>query len=192
MKISQTSLKGVFIIEPDVFGDEHGFFLETYNQKRYHDFDIPSTFLQDNLSFSVKHTLRGLHYQIKNPQAKLVQVIVGEIFDVVVDLRPDSATFGKWEGVHLTDRNKQQVYIPEGFAHGFCVLSERALFMYKCSNFYNPDDEGGILWSDPNLQIDWPVKDPIISEKDKKFPRLSEIHPQFLPDVKINYHKASI
>ena len=183
MKISQTSLKGVFIIEPDVFGDGRGYFLETYNQKRYQKFDIPSKFLQDNLSFSVKQTLRGLHYQIKNPQAKLVQVIVGEVFDVALDLRPDSTTFGKWAGVHLSDKNKHQVYIPEGFAHGFCVLSESALFMYKCSNFYDPDDEGGILWSDPGLNIDWPVKDPIISEKDQKFPRLSEIHPQFLPEL---------
>ena len=143
MKIIQTSLKGVFIIEPDVFGDERGFFLETYNQKRYQKFDIPSIFVQDNLSFSAKNTLRGLHYQIKNPQAKLVQVIAGEVFDVAVDLRPDSETLGKWVGVHLSDKYRRQVYIPEGFAHGFCVLSQSALFMYKCSNFYDPDDEGG-------------------------------------------------
>jgi len=184
MKISNTSLKDVFIIEPDVFGDERGYFVETYHQKRYQKSDIPSTFVQDNLSFSVKNTLRGLHYQTNNPQAKLVQVLVGEVFDVAVDLRQDSATFGKWEGVHLTDKNKQQVYIPEGFAHGFCVLSESALFLYKCSNFYDPDDEGGILWSDPGLNIDWPMKVPIISNKDRKFPRLAEIHPQFLPDLK--------
>jgi dTDP-4-dehydrorhamnose 3,5-epimerase len=184
MKISQISLEGVFIIEPDVFSDERGFFLETYNQKRYQEFDIPSTFVQDNLSFSVKNTLRGLHYQIKKPQAKLVQVVAGEVFDVAVDLRPDSATFGKWAGIHLSAKYRQQVFIPKGFAHGFCVLSDSAVFTYKCSNFYDPDSEKGILWSDPDLNIDWPVKDPIISQKDQNLPRLSEIQPQSLPHLK--------
>ncbi|MBW1835952.1 MAG: dTDP-4-dehydrorhamnose 3,5-epimerase [Deltaproteobacteria bacterium] len=178
MIIKTTSLKGVLIIEPDIFSDNRGFFLETFNQNRYAEYGIARTFVQDNLSFSVKGTLRGLHFQNQHPQAKLVQAIAGEVFDVAVDIRPGSDTFGRWEGIHLSDQNKRQLFIPEGFAHGFCVLSETAHFLYKCTDFYTPDDEGGIIWSDPDIAIDWPIKKPIVSDKDKQFPRLYELFTQ--------------
>ena len=175
MVIKTTSLEGVLIIEPDIFRDNRGFFLETFNQDRYTEYGITRTFVQDNLSFSVKGTLRGLHFQNQHPQAKLVQAITGEVFDVAVDIRPDSDTFGQWEGIYLSDQNKLQVFIPEGFAHGFCVLSETTHFLYKCTDFYFPEDEGGIIWSDPDIAIDWPIQSPIISDKDKRFPLLSEL-----------------
>lgn len=175
MIIKTTSLEGVLIIEPDIFRDNRGFFLETFNQNRYAEYGIARTFVQDNLSFSVKGTLRGLHFQNQHPQAKLVQAITGEVFDVAVDIRPGSDTFGRWEGIHLSDQNKRQLFIPEGFAHGFCVLSETAHFLYKCTDFYTPEDEGGIIWSDPDIAIDWPIQNPIVSDKDKQFPRLSEL-----------------
>ncbi len=181
MNVVPTSLEGVLIIEPDVFSDHRGFFMETYQEKRYHAHGIFSKFVQDNLSRSTQKTLRGLHYQIRRPQAKLVQVIFGEIYDVAVDLRPDSPFFGKWTGLILSGDNKRQLFIPEGFAHGFCVLSETAFFSYKCSDFYAPGDEGGLLWSDPELGIDWPVTDPVISEKDSRYPRLSQIPRERLP-----------
>ena len=184
MNIITTSLEGVLIIEPKVFEDNRGFFMETYNQKRYIEAGINTIFVQDNLSYSIRGTVRGLHYQIRHPQAKLVQVITGEIFDVVVDIRPGSATFGQWAGVHLSDNNRRQLFIPEGFAHGFCVLSEAAHFLYKCSDFYVLDDEGGILWSDPGIGIKWPIKDPIISEKDKQYPDLSDVSEEKLPFLK--------
>lgn len=175
MIIKTTSLEGVLIIEPDIFRDNRGLFLETFNQNRYAEYGIASTFVQDNLSFSVQGTLRGLHFQSQHPQAKLVQAITGEVFDVAVDIRPGSDTFGRWEGMHLSDQNKRQLFIPEGFAHGFCVLSETAHFLYKCTDFYAPEDEGGIIWSDPDIAIDWPIQNPIVSDKDKQFPRLSEL-----------------
>ncbi len=186
MKIITTSLDGVIIIEPKVFADNRGFFMETYHQRRYNDSGINRIFVQDNLSFSVKGTLRGLHFQVRHPQAKLVQAITGEIFDVAVDIRRDSPTFGKWVGVRLSEQNKRQLFIPEGFAHGFCVLSETALFSYKCSEVYAPGDEGGVLWSDPEIGIEWPVEHPIISDKDKKYQRLSEYLPEqlFSPENK--------
>lgn len=174
MNIIKTSLEGVLIIEPNVFKDSRGFFMETYHEERYRQFGIDRIFVQDNLSYSVQGTLRGLHFQKKHPQAKLVQVITGEIFDVAVDIRQGSPTFGKWTGVSLSDQNQRQLFIPEGFAHGFCVMSETCHFSYKCSDFYAPDDEGGILWSDPDIGIEWLIKEPIISEKDKKHPRLSD------------------
>ena len=174
MNIITTALEGVIIIEPEIFTDNRGFFMETYNQDRYKK-SINRVFVQDNLSYSVKGILRGLHFQIKRPQAKLVQVVTGEIFDVAVDIRSGSSTFGKWTGVYLSGKNKRQMFIPEVFAHGFCVISEAAHFLYKCSDFYFQHDEGGIIWSDPDIGIDWPVKDPIISEKDKQLPRLSDI-----------------
>jgi dTDP-4-dehydrorhamnose 3,5-epimerase len=185
MKIIPTSLKEVLIIEPDVFADKRGFFMETYHQERYRNSGISQAFVQDNLSSSVKGTLRGLHYQIDQPQAKLVQVVSGEIYDVAVDIRKNSPTFGKWTGVHLSSETKRQLFIPEGFAHGFCVLSETALFLYKCSDLYAPGDEGGILWSDPAIGIEWPVTNPIISEKDNRLPCLSEIQPHRLPRVEV-------
>jgi len=175
MNITQASIKDILIIEPRVFEDTRGFFMETYHRDRYLNSGIGQSFVQDNLSFSVQHTLRGLHFQFKNPQAKLIQVIEGEIFDVAVDIRPDSPTFGQWAGIKLSGENKRQVLIPAGFAHGFCVLSKTAFFSYKCSDFYNPEDERGILWSDPAVGIDWPVKNPIISEKDQQNPVLSDL-----------------
>ncbi|MCP4112431.1 MAG: dTDP-4-dehydrorhamnose 3,5-epimerase [Desulfobacteraceae bacterium] len=183
MNIIRTSLEGVFIIEPDVFKDKRGFFMETYHDMKYRQNSTDRKFVQDNLSYSVQGTLRGLHFQIRHPQAKLVQVITGEIFDAVVDIRQGSPTFGKWTGVALSDRNNRQLFVPEGFAHGFCVLSKSAHFIYKCSDFYAPDDEGGILWSDPDIDIDWPVKDPIVSDKDTKYPCLSECLPEQLPNM---------
>jgi dTDP-4-dehydrorhamnose 3,5-epimerase len=175
MVIKTTSLEGVLIIEPDIFRDNRGFFLETFNQNRYMEYGITRTFVQDNLSFSIKGTLRGLHFQNQRPQAKLVQAITGEVFDVAVDIRPGSDTFGQWEGIYLSGQNKHQLFIPEGFAHGFCVLSATTHFLYKCTDFYFPEDEGGIIWSDPEIAIDWPIQNPIISDKDKQFPRLSEL-----------------
>ncbi len=175
MNITHASIKDILIIEPLVFEDNRGFFMETYHRNRYLQSGINQSFVQDNLSFSKQNILRGLHYQIKTPQAKLIQVIEGEIFDVAVDIRPDSPTFGQWAGIMLSGKNKRQVLIPAGFAHGFCVLSETAFFSYKCSDFYNPDDEGGILWSDPAIGIDWPVQNPTISEKDQQNPVLSDL-----------------
>ncbi|MGD9384485.1 MAG: dTDP-4-dehydrorhamnose 3,5-epimerase [Desulfobacterales bacterium] len=183
MNIITTSIEGVLVIEPKVFEDSRGFFMETYHRSRYMTFGINRVFVQDNLSYSVRGTVRGLHYQIKNPQAKLAQVISGEVFDVAVDIRPNSPTFGKWTGFHLSDRNRRQLFISEGFAHGFCVVSEVAYFLYKCSDFFAHDDEGGILWSDPGIGIEWPVENPIISEKDKQYPCLAEIGPDELPVV---------
>lgn len=170
MNIINTALEGVIIIKPEIFTDNRGFFMETYSRDRYKEAGIAGNFVQDNLSYSMKGTLRGLHFQTKRPQAKLVQVVTGEIFDVAVDIRPGSSTFGKWTGVYLSGKNKRQMFIPEGFAHGFCVISEAAHFLYKCSDFYFQHDEGGIIWSDPDIGIDWPIKDPIISEKDKQLP----------------------
>ena len=181
MKVLTTSLDGVLIIEPDVFGDQRGFFMETYQRQRYNAAGIETDFLQDNLSFSVKGTLRGLHYQHPHSQAKLVQVVQGEIYDVAVDIRRGSPTFGQWTGVHLSDENKRQFFIPEGFAHGFAVLSDTALFMYKCSDLYVPDSEGGLLWSDPDLGIDWPLSEPLLSDKDRRYPHLKDIPADRLP-----------
>ena len=190
MNIITTPIEGVLIIEPKIFKDKRGFFMETYNRNRYNVSGINATFVQDNLSYSLKNTLRGLHFQIKHPQAKLIQVISGEIFDVAVDLRPGFATFGKWIGIHLSSENRRQVFIPEGFAHGFCVLSEFALFHYKCSDFYASDDEGGIIWSDPDIGIEWPVKNPIISEKDKQYQKLSDLTAEQLPIINSIIPKA--
>jgi len=183
MERIKTDLEGLVIIEPNVFEDPRGFFMETYHQQRYQESGITSRFVQDNLSFSVQKTLRGLHYQAKQPQAKLVQVLTGEVFDVAVDLRPGSPTFGKWKGFILSETNKRQFFIPAGFAHGFCVLSGTAHFMYKCSTFYEPDDEVGVLWSDPEIGIDWPVTDPVISEKDRRFKPLAALSRENLPQV---------
>ena len=181
MNIITTSIEGVLIIEPDVFKDNRGFFMETYQQERYSKSGIEQTFVQDNLSFSVQGTLRGLHYQVKHPQAKLVQVITGEIFDVAVDIRYGSSTFGKWTGAYLSDQNKRQLFIPEGFAHGFCVISKTAHFLYKCSDFYSPEDECGINWADSDICIDWPEKNPIVSEKDRQNLKLCDLLPKQLP-----------
>ncbi|OGB69957.1 MAG: dTDP-4-dehydrorhamnose 3,5-epimerase [Caldithrix sp. RBG_13_44_9] len=168
MKITPAQIPGVLIVEPKVFQDSRGFFFESYNQKLYHQHGITVNFIQDNHSKSVKNTLRGLHYQINPGQDKLVRVVVGEVFDVAVDIRFGSPTFGKWVGIYLSAENKKQAFIPKGFAHGFCVRSKYAEFEYKCSELYAPHNERGILWNDPDLGIDWPVNDPILSEKDSK------------------------
>jgi dTDP-4-dehydrorhamnose 3,5-epimerase len=181
MKILSTPLEGVLIVEPDLFGDRRGFFMETYHKKRYESEGIVADFVQDNLSYSVHGTLRGLHYQFPHSQAKLVQVFQGRIFDVAVDIRKGSSSFGQWTGVYLSDENKRQLFISEGFAHGFCVVSETALFSYKCSDFYAPENEGGILWSDPELSLEWPIKNPLLSEKDRNYPGLKDLLPERLP-----------
>lgn len=181
MKILTTPLEGVLIIEPAVFEDERGYFMETYHQRRYNDSGIRPDFVQDNMSNSVRGTLRGLHYQYPHAQAKLVQVLQGAIFDVAVDIRQGSPQFGQWTGAELSDTNRRQIYIPEGFAHGFCVLSETALFSYKCSDLYAPECEGGIIWSDPTIHIDWPIDGPVLSEKDKNYPCLNDVPPDRLP-----------
>ncbi len=181
MKVIATELDGVFIIEPQVFGDRRGFFLESFQKQRYAQAGIDADFVQDNISFSVRHTLRGLHYQYPRGQAKLVQALRGEIFDVAVDIRRGSPTFGQWTGVTLSEQNCRQLYIPQGFAHGFCVLSETVLFMYKCSDYYAPEDEGGICWNDPQLGIHWPVETPILSDRDQAYTSLSRMAPDRLP-----------
>ena len=181
MKIRPTELDGVSIIEPAVFEDPRGYFLEIWQKSRYAANGIAADFVQDNVSVSAKGTLRGLHYQYPNAQAKLVQVLQGEVFDVVVDIRRGSPAFGRWTSVVLSEANKQQLFVPEGFAHGFCVMSEAATFLYKCSDYYAPRSEGGILWSDPDLAIAWPASKPLLSEKDKKYRRLKDIDPLTLP-----------
>jgi dTDP-4-dehydrorhamnose 3,5-epimerase len=173
------------IIEPAVFEDPRGYFLETFRKDRYAEKGIAIEFVQDNLSCSVKATLRGLHYQYPNAQAKLVQVLQGEVFDVAVDIRRGSPTFGRWTGVVLSEANKRQLFIPEGFAHGFCVMSATAVFTYKCSDYYAPRSEGGILWSDPDLAITWPVDAPLLSDKDKTYSRLKDLPQEQLPPYKV-------
>ncbi len=170
----KTPLPGVLLIEPMVFDDPRGFFMETYHQGTYHKAGINGPFVQDNFSHSCKSTLRGLHYQRKNAQDKLVMVITGEIFDVAVDIRRGSPTFGQWFGVCISGENRKQIYVPRGFAHGFCVLSEIADVLYKCTDVYTPGDEYGILWSDPAIGIHWPCVDPILSDKDLVHPLLAD------------------
>lgn len=169
MKVTNTKIAGVKLIEPKIFGDERGFFLETFELNRYRDMlEIDLDFVQDNHSRSGKNVLRGLHFQRVNPQGKLVRVVRGAVFDVAVDIRPASATFGKWEGVILSEENKNQFWIPPGLAHGFVVLSDIADFEYKCTDYYAPENEGCLLWNDPAVGIEWPEIQPILSEKDKK------------------------
>ncbi len=175
MKFIETALPGVILIEPDVFRDDRGFFTETFHQRKYADGGIARAFVQDNHSHSKRGTLRGLHYQFRHPQAKLVHVITGEIFDVAVDIRHGSPTFGKWVGSLLSGDNKRQIFIPEGFAHGFCVMSETADVLYKCSDLYAPDDDRGLFWADPTIGIDWPVQTPFLSKKDSQNPKLAHI-----------------
>jgi len=166
MQVIETDLPGVLIIEPKVFGDERGFFLETYQAKRYQQAGIAGEFVQDNMSFSRYGTLRGLHFQALNPQGKLVYVLQGEVFDVAVDIRHGSPTYGQWTSCVLSADNKRQLWIPDGFAHGFCVVSDTALFAYKCTDYYNPDAEVSICWDDPSISIDWPIGSPTLSSKD--------------------------
>ncbi|MGF9658668.1 dTDP-4-dehydrorhamnose 3,5-epimerase [Pantoea agglomerans] len=168
MKIIDTLIHDAKIIEPKVYGDERGFFLETFQKNRYQEMlDIQLEFVQDNHSRSSNGVLRGLHFQTKNPQGKLVRVVRGEVFDVVVDIRVDSPTFGQWDGTYLSEDNKKQFWVPPGLAHGFVVMSETADFEYKCTDYYNPAHEGCLKWDDPYLAIDWPVSEPLLSEKDR-------------------------
>ena len=182
MKVAETKLPGVVVVESKVFGDERGFFMETWNRARYEESGLPTRFVQDNLSFSAKGVLRGLHFQNPDQQGKLVQVLQGEVFDVAVDIRVGSPTFGEWEGVFLSSENKRQFYVPEGFAHGFLVTGESALFSYKCTAKYNPEAEGFVLWNDPEIGIEWPVEGtPTLSEKDRAARPLKEIPVERLP-----------
>ena len=174
MQVSKTPIDGLLIIEPKIFADPRGMFYEVYSESKYNEHGI-SRFVQDNHSVSKQGVLRGLHYQVNSGQDKLVRVTQGEIFDVAVDIRKQSPTYGKWWGLSLSETNNLQLYIPVGFAHGFCVLSESAEVLYKCSDYYSPEDERGILWNDPDLAIDWPIKDPILSKKDAVYPLFSEL-----------------
>lgn len=180
MNVLRCEIPGLLVIEPKVFGDARGFFLETWNRRRYQEAGLDADFVQDNLSFSARNTLRGLHLQNPNPQGKLVQVLQGEVFDVAVDLRRSSKTFGKWQGVTLSGENKRQFYVPPGFGHGFAVLSETALFQYKCTAFYSPQDELSIRWDDPDIGIQWPIKTPLLSERDAKGLFLRQVPPERL------------
>jgi dTDP-4-dehydrorhamnose 3,5-epimerase len=175
VKVIPTEIPGVLILEPKVFGDERGFFLETFHAKRYADAGIPGPFVQDNYSRSVKGTLRGLHFQEPQAQGKLVQVVAGAVYDVAVDVRKGSPTFGRWVGVELSSENKRQFWVPPGFAHGFCVISESADFQYKCTALYAPENERAIIWNDPDLAIPWPISGaPKLSAKDAAAPRLKD------------------
>ena len=176
MNVVKTKLHDCVIIEPKVFGDDRGFFLETFQTQRYAELlGITLPFVQDNHSRSSKAVLRGLHYQKTKPQGKLVRVVKGEVYDVAVDIRQGSPTFGQWEGVILSEENKTQFWIPPGFAHGFLVLSDTADFEYKCTDYYDPSDEGSIIWDDPDLNISWPIKYPQLSDKDLNAPRLVDL-----------------
>jgi dTDP-4-dehydrorhamnose 3,5-epimerase len=176
-----TAIPGVLLLQPKLYRDPRGFFRETYHVGKLAEHGVHCTFVQDNHSRSCRGALRGLHYQVRHPQAKLVSVIRGEIFDVVVDLRRGSPTFGRSAGFTLSDENQQMAFVPAGFAHGFCVLSEVADVHYKCSEIYYANDDGGIAWNDPALGIDWPVAAPILSGKDHTYPRLAEVSPDRLP-----------
>lgn len=177
IKVTTCNIEGIYIIEPEVFGDSRGYFMETYHEEVYKRAGITATFVQDNQSMSTKGVLRGLHYQRKYAQAKLVRVTKGEVFDVVVDIRKGSKTFGQWFGLILSEENHKQFYIPEGFAHGFLVLSDMAEFAYKCSDFYHPEDQGGLQWDDPDIGVEWPIPggmELILSEQDKNWKSLKE------------------
>lgn len=175
MQIKTTPLAGLLLIEPALWRDARGAFVETYHQARYREAGITTPFVQDNFSWSQANVLRGLHYQLTRPQGKLVMVVEGRVFDVAVDIRKGSPTFRQWYGVELSADNGRQMYIPPGFAHGFCVLSERAGFLYKCTDYYTPSDERGIRWDDPGLAIEWPTKNPVVSPKDASYKTLAEM-----------------
>lgn len=183
---TQTEIEGVYIVEPKVFGDARGYFMETYCETDFKQGGIQADFVQDNQSKSRRGVLRGLHFQKTHSQAKLVRVISGEVFDVAVDLRPGSKTYGKWVGVTLSAENKKQFFIPKGFAHGFLVLSEEAEFVYKCDDFYHPEDEGGLAWNDPTVHVEWPVTpdmEILLSEKDQHHPNLQSLDPKLFQNL---------
>jgi len=169
VKTIPTELAGVVVIEPQVFADARGFFFESYNSERYAQAGIPCAFVQDNHSKSTRDTIRGLHYQFRRPQAKLLRVLRGSVFDVVADIRRGSPTFGRWVGIELSAENKRQIFVPAGLAHGFCVTSDDAEVEYKCSDFYVPDDHHGVLWTDRTIGIAWPVREPILSDRDRAY-----------------------
>ena len=175
MKVTKTGLECVLALEPKVFHDGRGFFFESYSKAKYEESGIAGDLVQDNHSVSKKGVLRGMHFQVKSAQAKLVWVAQGEVFDVVVDVRRDSPTYKKWIGFTLSAESPRQVYIPAGYAHGFCVLSDSATFLYKCSDYYSPGNEMGIAWNDPDIAIDWPIQNPILSDKDKNNPFLRDL-----------------
>jgi len=183
MKITEVSLPGALVIEPQVFGDARGYFYESYNQAKFAAAGITTAFVQANVSRSAKGVLRGLHYQWPNPQGKLVSVLEGEVFDVAVDIRRGSPTFGRWAGVALSAENKRHFWIPEGFAHGFCVVSEFATFAYQCTALYDREADASVHWNDPDIAIDWPISRPLLSEKDEKAPLLKDIVPSRLPEL---------
>lgn len=174
MKVIETDLPGLRVIEPRVFGDARGFFLESFNERVFREHGLPTNFVQDNHSRSARGVLRGLHFQEPGAQGKLVRVTRGKVWDVAVDIRRGSPTFGRHYGLELDETNQRMLWIPEGFAHGFCVLSDTADFQYKCTALYSPKDEKGFIWNDPDLRIPWPVKDPLVSEKDLKLPRFAD------------------
>jgi dTDP-4-dehydrorhamnose 3,5-epimerase len=177
-KFTETSIRDLYIIEPQVFGDHRGYFLETLSKREFNDVGLNMGFVQDNESMSRKGVLRGLHFQTRHTQGKLVRVIKGEVFDVAVDLRKGSPTFGKWEGIVLSEKNKKQFYVPEGFAHGFLVLSDEAVFTYKCTDYYVPEYEDGLLWNDEEIGIKWPIQgidELILSQKDKNLKKLKDL-----------------
>lgn len=184
IKFNTTSLPGVILIEPQVFEDPRGFFMETFHKKKYAVEGIDRVFVQDNHSHSKQGTLRGLHYQLRHAQGKLIYVVAGEVFDVAVDIRCGAPTFGKWSGTYISAENKRQLYIPEGFAHGFSVLSETADVIYKCTDFYTPGDEYGIFWADPTIDIDWKIESPVLSKKDSQNPELNQVAEELLPVYK--------
>lgn len=181
MKVTPTALPEVLLIEPRVFGDARGLFFESFNAERYASAGIPGTFVQDNVSRSTRGVLRGLHFQHPHAQGKLVSVARGEVFDVAVDVRVNSPTYRKWAGARLSDDNKHQLYIPAGFAHGFLVLSEDVLFVYKCTDYYHPETERTIRWNDPAIGITWPIRDVTLSDRDRSAPLLAAIDPGLLP-----------
>lgn len=182
MEVKKTKLPGVLLLEPRVFRDGRGAFLETWHDERYTALGIPGPFVQDNVSRSIKSVLRGLHFQHPNDQGKLVQVLEGEVFDVAVDVRKGSPTFGQWEGATLSADNAKQLWIPEGFAHGFCVTSDEAVFAYKCTEYYYRASEHTLRWNDPDIGIHWPINKPELSDKDKNAPRLEELNEDVLPE----------
>ncbi|MEM1089427.1 MAG: dTDP-4-dehydrorhamnose 3,5-epimerase [Pseudomonadota bacterium] len=190
MKVLPTQIPGVMLFEPVLHGDDRGFFMETWNHARYSDVGLPTMFRQNNLSKSAQGVLRGLHFQEPNPQGKLVHVLSGEVFDVAVDIRRGSPTFGQWEGYHLSGDNHRQLYVPEGFAHGFCVLSEFAIFSYQCTRVYEPANDRSLAWDDPDIGISWPVDQPLLSDKDRNAPKLADCNT--LPAYDEHEHAASV
>ena len=182
MQRIDTSLPGVFELRPVIHPDARGFFVETFHKSKFADLGISDTFVQDNQSCTGKGALRGLHYQLRHPQAKICRVVEGEALDVAVDIRVGSPNFGKWTGVLLSAEQQNQIYVPIGFAHGFLALSDKVQFLYKCSDFYNPGDEYGVAWNDPDLKIRWGVSAPIVSAKDAKYSALAQVPLEFLPE----------